>query len=151
MKDFLKKHYQKIIFIIGDLLLLPCTVLCRYLSAWMLTSGGNECVWLRFGGQCITCGGTRFVNNFCSGRFVSAFMDNQYLFALAVYFLITVLFLNLYFVFGIKWSKRVLRWMYSIPSGIAFIVGFVVFMLCRNVGLMINLAKMVNYLITALL
>ena len=149
MKNFIKRHYIKITLIAFDVLILPCILLCKLITDLMLKSN-DVCIWTRFGGQCVTCGGTHFVNDLGAGRIAAAFMDNQLLFVLAVYSLLTLIVLNLYFVFGVKWCKKLLRVMYSIPVGIIFSVGFVVFMVWRNIPLMINMARIAKFLLSLL-
>ena len=143
MLKTIKKHYVKIIIIACDLLVLPLIMLCRSLSSKLLDVAATQCVWELLGAKCITCGGTHFVRDICSGRFIDAFFDNQYLFILAVYFLITLIALNLCFVFGVKWAKKLLIKMYSITALIIAGVGMVAFVVLRNIPFWIALARLI--------
>lgn len=135
----IKKHYKRIIIIICDLLVIPIIMLGRLLSDNMLDAAATECVWAQIGAKCITCGGTHFVKNICSGRFIDAFCDNQYLFILTAYLAITLVVLNLYFIFGLPWAKKLLLKMYSIAALIIAGVALIAFVVLRNIPFWIAL------------
>ena len=132
MKAFLKKYYKKIIILSSDLACLIAALVCAPLSEALLRDTDQVCVWMRFGGQCVTCGGTHFVNDLLSGRIGEAFSDNQLLFVLTVYALLTLIALNLWLLFDLAFAKEVLSRMYSIPSLIVFCVLFFAFLFWRN-------------------
>ena len=106
MKQFFKAHYKKIIILGIDVLCVIAAVLARPMSEWMLTSD-SACAWTLWGGQCLTCGGTHFVNDLTSFRIIAAFMDNQFLFILTLYFLVTMVMLNLMMLFDLAFAKKV--------------------------------------------
>ena len=134
-KEFLRKHYKKIIILSCDVILVPLLILCRYLSGVMLEMEGT-CFMTLFGGKCITCGGTHFVRDLLSFRFADAFFDNQFLFACAVFLAVSLVFLNLFMLFELRFAKRALRCMYSIPALIVFGACMVAFLVVRNLFLM---------------
>jgi hypothetical protein len=141
MKRFLKQHAKKIGILSADLLSIPLAVYFRYLSERMLQTE-STCVWVRLGGQCITCGGTHFCNDLLSGRIAAAFADNQFLFLLAVYFLVSWLALNLYWLFHLGFAKRILRWMYNIPTLIIGCVAMFAFLILRNTAMIGNILQL---------
>ena len=134
-KVFFKKHYKKIIIISCDVILVPLLIFCRLLSGAMLETE-RTCFMTLLGGKCISCGGTHFVRDFLSGHFIDAFFDNQFFFFCAVFMAVSFVFLNLFMLFDLKFAKRVLRYMYSIPTLIIFCVGLVAFLVIRNLLLM---------------
>lgn len=127
----MKKQYSKLWILGADLLVVPAMLLCRWLTTQMLATE-KVCIWVRLGGQCITCGGTHFVNDLTSLRIMDAFWDNQFLFVLAVYFAVTWVLLNLHLLFRITFAKKMLMRMYSIPAVIAWCVAMFVFIFWRN-------------------
>ena len=131
MFAWIKKHY-KLWIVLLDVLIAPGIFLCRWLTDTMLSTD-NPCVWTLFGGQCITCGGTHFVNDLANFRIFAALQDNLFLFVLTVFLLLTLVFLNLWLVFGIPFFKKVLKKMYNIPSLIIWLSVMVLFVIVRNV------------------
>lgn len=147
MKEFWKKYNKKIIMLSSDLLIVPGILLCRWLSSTMLSTE-TVCVWLRLGGKCITCGGTHFVNSLCSGDIIGAFGYNPFLLALTIYAVITLVFLNLHFLFDLPFAKKVLRGMYSIPAVVLILWVMMLFLFLRNIPLWIRIIHLVGYLIS---
>ena len=143
MKNFFKAHRKKIWIVSMDVLCLPAAILFRYLSALML-QGDSVCVWVRLGGQCITCGGTHFVNDLLSGRIGMAFWDNQFLFVLCVYFAVSWILLNLYWLFDLAFAKKMLGLMYNIPMLIIFCVAMFGFLFWRNIHLIPKLVQLLS-------
>lgn len=146
MKEFLKKHYKKIIIIPIDILVVPALVFFRWLSGQMLLTE-KTCPWVLLGGQCISCGGTHFVNDFLSGKFFSAFLDNELLFVIAIYIIIGFVFANLFCLFDFKFAKNALICMFNV-----FIVGYFAlfafaFLIVRNIPLFIKIAQLLIELI----
>ena len=125
-------------------------IFCRFLSIWML-SNESTCVWVTLGGKCVTCGGTHFVRDFLSGRIVDAFFDNQFLFILAIYAIVSVIFLNLLLLFNLKFAKKALRIMYNIPTLIISCVSMVAFLLLRNISLLNKVIRITVFLTKMLL
>lgn len=137
MKEFLRKHYKKIIVLSIDALCLIIALCCKPLSELMLSSD-TDCLWASLGGQCLTCGGTHFVNDLFSLRIADAFMDNQLLFIVTVYFAITLIVVNLLWLFNLSFALKILKWMYNIPVLIVFSVGTIAFLLWRNLPALIR-------------
>ena len=128
----------------GDLGCLVGVLICKPLSVSLLQNAGNVCIWNAMGFRCLTCGGTHFVNDLLSGRVGAAFADNQLLFFVAVYLLLSLTVLNLYFLFDLAFAKTMLRWLYNIFTLIAWGVGVVVFLLARNLPVMIEMLQMLT-------
>lgn len=142
MKEFLKKYYKKIIILSIDVLCLIIALCCKPLSDLML-SNDSACLWTTLGGQCLTCGGTHFVNDLFSFRIADAFMDNQLLFIMAAYFGITLIVVNLLWLFDLSFARKILKWMYNIPVLIVFSVGTIAFLLWRNIPAFIKIIEIV--------
>lgn len=132
MKQFLKAHRNKIWALLCDALCVVAAVIARPLSAYMLQKGGQACIWNLQGVRCLSCGGTHFVYDLLSGRVWQAFSDNQLLFVLTVFLLVTLIMLNLWLLFDLAFAKKALKWMYHIPTLIIFLLGAIVFVIWRN-------------------
>lgn len=143
MKSFFKKDYKKILILSADVLCLVAALICKPLSALMLSTE-KTCAWTVWGGQCLTCGGTHFVNDLLSFRIGQAFMDNQLLFIAALYLFVTLLFLNLLWLFEFPFAKKALRVMYNIPVLILFAVGTLAFLILRNLYAFENLFEILK-------
>lgn len=146
MKEFLKKHYKKIIIIPIDILVVPALVFFRWLSGQMLLTE-KTCPWVLLGGQCISCGGTHFVNDFLSGKFFSAFLDNELLFVITIYIIIGFVFANLFCLSDFKFAKNALICMFNV-----FIIGYFAlfafaFLIVSNIPLFIEIAQLLIELI----
>ncbi len=150
MKAFFKTHYKKIIVLASDVLCVLAALICAPLSRILLEHTNNTCFWEVMGGKCATCGGTHFVNDFLSGRFAAAFMDNQLLFCMTVYLLATLLVLNLYWLFDLAFAKKILKVMYNIPVLIIFGVALLAFLIWRNIPLITNLVTSAYELILSI-
>lgn len=145
MKEFIKKYYKitlKIIILVFDVLCIPAAVICRIISGNMLLADA-PCAWTTIGIQCFTCGGTHFVNDFLSFRIIDAMEDNFLLFAIAVYLLVTLVTLNLYFVFNLRFARRILKIMYNIPMIIAWVIFACAFFVVRNVDALTRLDEVI--------
>ena len=138
LKEKLKKHHFRIIIIVFDLLILPFGLICKYLSGYMLTFN-LPCIFTVFGGKCAGCGGTHFVKNLMSGNIIEAFFDNQFLFVWTVYLAVSLILLNLFLLFNMKFAKKALLVMYSSPALICFMASAFLFFIVRNIPLMINI------------
>ena len=135
MFAWVKKHH-KLSLLIGDGLLLPGMLLCQFLAKGLLTTN-RVCGWTRWGGKCITCGGTHFVRDLCSFRILDAMQDNVFLFALTAYLFLSLIFLNLWLLFDICFFKKVLKLMYNIPTLIIWLVFMFIFLLARNLSVFV--------------
>jgi hypothetical protein len=130
MFAWIQKHY-KLSLLIGDGLLLPGMLLCRFLAKGLLTTN-RVCGWTRWGGKCITCGGTHFVQSLLSGQFIEAFHHNEFLFVSTAYWALSLVLLHPWLLCRANWAKKALRWMYNIPTLILFFVGMLLFIILRN-------------------
>ncbi len=137
MFRWIKKHY-KLLIILTDVMIIPGMLLCRWLTENMLATN-NPCMWTLLGGKCITCGGTHFVNDLCNLRILDALADNPFLFFTGLYLAVSFVFLNLWWVFGLTFFKKVLKKMFNIPVLIVWLVIMVLFLLVRNIPTAINI------------
>lgn len=132
MKNFFKNG--KYILILGDIIIIPALFFCKWFSQFLLDLPG-DCIWTLMGGQCITCGGTHFVNALLKGQFADAFFHNQLLFICAAVLLISYILLHLWYFGKMSFAQKTLRAIYSIPGLIVFCCGIIAFLLIRNIGL----------------
>ena len=139
MKTFLHKHYKKMIVLSADVLCILAVWISKPLSEALLQKTDKTCLWTVMGGQCPTCGGTHFVNDLLSGRIGAAFADNQFLFIATAYLAVSLIVLNLWLLFDLGFAKKMLGWMYNIPSLIVWGVGLLVFLIVRNLPMLGNL------------
>lgn len=130
MKAFLKK-YKWPLLLTADVLVVVGCIVGRWLSGRMLESD-TVCLFLLLGGKCITCGGTHFVQSLLSGQFIEAFHHNEFLFVSTAYLALSLVLLHPWLLFGARWAKIVLRWMYNLPTLILFLAGMTVFGIVRN-------------------
>lgn len=133
MKTFFKTHYKKIIVLVLDVLCVIGVIVSGPVSEAMLQQTDKICMWDAMGIQCMTCGGTHFVNDLVSGRIGAAFMDNQFLFLVTLYLAVTMVFLNLFCLFDLAFAKKVLKCMYNLRALIVFGVVTVVYFIARNI------------------
>lgn len=124
---------KKRLLLIGDIALIPGLLLCRLLTALML-SQETECLWLKFGGKCITCGGTHFVHCLVRGELQAAFWHNQFLFVLTVCLLLSYILLHLHWLGNVPFAGKVLRRVYSIPGLIVACAAMLGFFFARNIA-----------------
>lgn len=92
----------------------------------------------------MTCGGTHFVNDLLSGRIVDAFHDNEYLFLLTIYLAITMLLLNLYYLFRLTFAKKILSVMYNLTMLIVFLASIFAYLFIRNIPLWTRLIEVIS-------
>lgn len=119
---------------LADLLLLPSWWAGARLSEYMLARQ-TACPWTRFGGKCVTCGGTHFVNALLHLRLGEAFGHNPFLFLLTVFLLFSFILLHVWRIRRCPLAKRILDTCYSIPSLIVWLAAMLVFFLVRNLPL----------------
>ena len=140
MKRILK-IILRILIIATDIAIVPCLILFKWLSGQMLQTE-SECLLLQFNGQCLSCGGTHFVNDLLSGRIFEAFVDNHFFFICTLYLLVTLVALNLWLLFNLKFAKTALKFMYSIPALIVFVVLLIMFLILRNTQMIIYFGEL---------
>lgn len=135
------KIILRVFIILFDVALVPFLILCRWLSGQMLQTE-SECLLLQFNGKCLSCGGTHFVNDLLSGRIFDAFMDNHLFFICVIYLLITLVLLNLWSLFNLKFAKKMLKCMYNIPALLAFVTFVILFLVLRNIPMIIYFGEL---------
>ena len=121
----------RIIIIALDALLLIVVWKLKAILGFMLRSA-SECMLLEDGIICPACGGTRCAYHFASGNFLTAFSYHPVLFCIIIYLMILLILWNLDFLFGVKHTKRLHRWMMDYRAIIAIAVCYVVIGLSRN-------------------
>lgn len=136
------KIVLKIFVIVFDIALVPCLVFFRWLSEQMLRTE-SSCLLLQFNGKCLSCGGTHFVRDLLSGRIFEAFMDNHFFFLCTIYFLITLVAVNLWVVFNLKLAAKILKYMYSIPALLIFVAFLFLFLFLRNIPMIVFFAELI--------
>lgn len=128
-----KTFKKKIILLLSiDILLIPALFLCEWISEQMLALPG-ACIWTTFGGKCITCGGTHFVNSLLNGQLIQAYHYNELLFIFAVIFLISYILLHIWWIGKSILAKRILSIIYSIPGVIILCLSLFLFLIIRNI------------------
>ncbi len=137
------KNNYKFWVILLNAMILPGMYLCRWLTDQMLATD-NPCVWTLLGGRCIACGGTHFVNDLCNFRFLTALQDNPYLFILTVFLAASILFLDLWLLFGKPYFKKLLNVMYNIPSLVIWLCSALLFLLARNIPVFTQLVQVLT-------
>lgn len=140
MKTLFK--YKKFCLITFDILIIPLCFFFQWLSTQMLKSN-TICMWTIFGGKCITCGGTHFVNTLLSGKIVEAFHHNELLFVAAIILLFTFILLHLSWLWDIKFATKVLLKIYSIPGLIVAAASTLIFLIIRNIPAFIRIVKII--------
>lgn len=129
----------KYVLLTADILFIPGLFFLKWLSGVML-SNPRPCPWTLFGGQCVTCGGTRFVHSLLSGRFLDAFGYNQFLFIVGGLLLFAFIVLHFHIFRESKATKQILATFFSIPSLIVVCIGMVVFLIWRNLPVFAEIA-----------
>ena len=112
-----------------------------------MLSHNTVCIWTVLGGKCLTCGGTHFVNSLLSCDIVAAFQHNQLLFAAAVILVITFILLHLFLLGKMKFAKKLLKIIYSIPSVVIAAFSTLVFLFVRNIPMFVNIYKIIKHMI----
>ena len=137
----MKKRTKNIILLLlADASIIPGCLLCKWLTETMLSTD-RPCQWSYFGGKCISCGGTHFVNTLVQGKFAEAFMHNQFFFILSIVLAISFVLLHLAVLGNVEFAKQILRKIYSIPGLIIGGAGLIFFLILRNSYLFIALGK----------
>ena len=123
-----------------DALLLPGIYLCRVLSEYML-SQSSQCAWTVYGGKCVTCGGTHFVNAIAKGDLIGAFHHNQFLFLCLMLTVVVWVLLHLHCLFCVRWAQKTLKHIVSIPGLILVLAIMLVFFAWRNIPVWMRLIE----------
>ena len=141
MRQFFTKG--RVALLISDALTIPTLVGCKHLADYLLATSNSTCLWTKFGGQCLTCGGTHFVGALLGFRFEEAFHYNELLFLITILLAVSCLLLHITVFARAPFAKAILRKLYSIPSLIITIAVSFVFLLLRNM-------PVITYIIQAL-
>ncbi len=124
----------------GDILILPAIIFFERLSDYMLAING-QCLFKIVGGECVTCGGTHFVNAILNGKIIEAFNYNQFLFAVAVTAVTVWVLLHLVCFFSINWAKKALKKIFSLKSLLFWSLYVFAFLFLRNLDLLYSLIQ----------
>lgn len=130
MKVWMHKHIKKIL-LTCHIMAIPIALFLRYLSEQMLSINA-VCPWRRVGAQCLTCGGTHFVNDLLSGNVLSACKHNAFLFLLTFFFTISLIFVDLDVFFNVSTARKLLRKMYTVRVLIFLCIILIFFLIYRN-------------------
>lgn len=130
MKTWICKH-QKLLLLLCHLATIPAVLFCRYLSEQMLQMN-TVCPWILLGAKCPTCGGTHFVKALLSGDILGALEHNVFLFLLALFFVVSLILLDLAVWFRLEFAKKALQRLYTIRTPVYWGVLMVLFVLLRN-------------------
>lgn len=130
MKSWIKKH-RKWILGAAHLLVIPVILFFHYLSDNMLSTD-RVCSWRRIGALCPSCGGTHFINALSKGDLLAALKYNAFFFLLTLFFVASFIFVDLAVWFDLRFFKKALRKMYSIPTLIILGVIMILFLILRN-------------------
>lgn len=90
------------------------------------------CPFVKLGFTCPSCGGTRCVFNILSLNFVTAFKFNPFIFVMFFYAAICFIAVNIYFLFGAKWAKKLYTAMLNPKIIICIAILFALFGIIRN-------------------
>ena len=114
--------------------MLDAAVLAFALAAPSLTRRMMDslptCMFLRYGYQCPSCGGTRCVKYFFTGRFADAFSMNPYIFCMILYMALLLILLNVQLI--TERVKPVIRVMTHYITVIVLVSAFAAFGILRN-------------------
>lgn len=127
-----KVFNKKSLIIITDILIIPILIICEKITEYMLMID-KECPWTVFGGKCVTCGGTHFVNYILNGRFVEAIEYNLFLFVMLIVLVASFILINLYWIFNVDFARKILCKIYSMPSLIVAVIFMLIFFFIRNI------------------
>ena len=89
--------------LILDAALVAFALAAKHIAAWMMAYL-PDCMYAKRGIMCPSCGGTRCVRNFFSGRFAEAFALNPFIFLLIIYLGIALVLGNIGCLFGHRLS-----------------------------------------------
>ena len=126
------KSKKALLFI--DVAVIFVAVLLPIVAGKLLDGNGRECSFVEnLGILCPSCGGTRCVFNFFSGRFVAAFGFNPYIFCSIIYAFACFLVLNVKILLKFKAAEKAFSVITDYRVVIVWTVGFVMFGILRNI------------------
>lgn len=141
-----KKIRNILLLLLADASVIPGCLLCKWLTEQMLSTT-RPCAWSYFGGRCVSCGGTHFVNTLVQGKLGEAFMHNQLFFVMGIVLVLSWVLFHVAVIFQAKFAKKILKAVYSIPGLIVTGVSVVLFVILRNIPLFVRIGQMVIQLI----
>ena len=138
------KHLRiyKYLLLITDILFIPGTFFFWWLSGVLLAKP-RPCLWNKFGGQCITCGGTHFVRALLQGDFIAAFHYNPFLFVCAIVLILSFILLHFTILGKSRKAQKLLSVLFSIPSLILGCVLMMLFLLARNGSVIVYIGSQI--------
>ena len=122
---------KQTLLLLGDLAILALALLIPRLSQFLLNAG-PPCVFARRGFLCPSCGGTRCVRYFFTGRFSQAFAMNPFIFILILYGIFWLFLVNLSCFTRWKPAQKAASFMVSPGVVISFAIAFALFGILRN-------------------
>ena len=125
------KRKELVIVLVIDLIVLMSVFFRTYVFS-TVESLFSPCFFAENGMLCPTCGGTRCVRAILSGDILSAFRYNAFALFAFVYGVFLLLMYNLYYIFGVKWSRRVVSILLNYKMLVIILSSFVIFGIVRN-------------------
>ncbi len=136
MRSLLKKYIAPIV-IVCDLIIFRLMWVSGELVDFMMTNG-KPCSWTLHGAKCGACGGTHCVKSLSEGDVIGAFVSNPMIFLCIIYLGVSVILINLAYVFKIKKVTKLLKVMYSEKMAFIILGMFIVYTILRNIPLYIS-------------
>lgn len=125
-----KKNKRRIIIILEIIifLIIYCFVNSKYINlipkCW---------IYEKTGLYCLSCGGTRCIQNFMRGNLIQAFYENAMIFIGVIYLII----LNVIYLYNLEKEEKKLTWLYPKCSYIIiFVVIWIIYIIIKNLVLL---------------
>lgn len=125
-----KKQY--LFTAIADVTVLLLVIFGKSLSSLAMTYL-PECVFLKMGFACPSCGGTRCISLFLSGDMLGSFMMNQFFFIMLLYGIVLMIALNMAVFFKNKLATKLTKLMVHQKTILSLVIALALFTLLRNV------------------
>ena len=122
---------KKRFVILLDLALVVFALAAVPLTGWMFAAI-PDCPATKLGLLCPSCGGTRCVRYFFSGRFGDAFLVNPFFFLLILYLGAALVLLNVGVLLNVERSEKIARTMTGWRAVVICAILFAVFGVVRN-------------------
>ena len=129
MKNSNKKAFFGILSL--DAAIVLASIFITYVARF-ISFISSECLIKRMGYMCPSCGGTRCLYNFFKGNFAEAFGYNQFIFFAIIYALVFVVFLNLRYLFGLRFPEKPIYYMSHPTTIIVLAITYIIFGISRN-------------------
>lgn len=117
--------------LLGDAGILIGSVLAPFAAGWMMDVF-PDCVFAQMGLQCASCGATRCVLYFFTGQPGAAFAMNPFAFAVILYVIAWLIFMNLHCFTRWKFPGKAAAFMLHYRTVIALAIGYAIFGVLRN-------------------